>query len=354
MKILHILKHCNFACGNVHAAIDLACEQVKQKHDVFFVSAGGHLENLLIENQVNCIFLENLSKNPLKNLLIIYRFFVLLLKIKPDIIHAHMMSSAILGWVAGRLLGIPLVTTVHNSFDKHSVIMRLGDRVIAVSNAVAIEMNKKGIPLNILRVVLNGTLGVKRRLSINQKFDIQLNRPSIVTICGLHPRKGVNYLIDAFDKSYKNINLDSHLYIVGAGPNRAEYEQQASKLESNKNIHFLGAIEDTVSVLNQTDIFVLASLAEPAGLVLSEAREAGAAIIASNVGGIPEMLDDGEAGILVEVKNADHISKNLTKLLLNKELLSHHKERARKNVDKFHISRATNQTVQVYEELTGS
>jgi glycosyltransferase involved in cell wall biosynthesis len=92
---------------------------------------------------------------------------------------------------------------------------------------------------------------------------------------------------------------EASLYIVGNGPERAKLEAQAAGTGCNDKIHFTGFFSDPRRYLLAADIFVLASYQEAFGLVLAEAREAGCAIVASDVGGIREALDDGEAGILL-------------------------------------------------------
>ena len=115
---------------------------------------------------------------------------------------------------------------------------------------------------------------------------------------GLHPRKGVGDLILAF-KMFLSRHPNAQLYLVGEGPNLKDYTALVADLGIAHCVHFVGAVNDPRPLLSAADIFVLPSRADPAPLVLSEAREAGCAIVASNVDGIPELLDGGDAGILV-------------------------------------------------------
>jgi glycosyltransferase involved in cell wall biosynthesis len=101
------------------------------------------------------------------------------------------------------------------------------------------------------------------------------------------------------------------------------------------------------------DIFVLASHAEPAGLVLSEAREAGCAILGTHVGGIPEMLDQGRAGILVPPSRPDLLAAALLPLLQNPGELAQARENSQINIENLALSRVARQTEQVYRELLG-
>ena len=110
-------------------------------------------------------------------------------------------------------------------------------------------------------------------------------------------------LIEAF-KLVAAAESSPRLNIVGAGPHQGEYEALAAKTGYGDRIAFFGYQADPRRFLLGSDIFVLASHADPAPLVLAEARDCGCAIVATEVGGIPEMLDRGKAGILVPVEAA--------------------------------------------------
>jgi glycosyltransferase involved in cell wall biosynthesis len=96
---------------------------------------------------------------------------------------------------------------------------------------------------------------------------------------------------------------------------------------------------------------VLASHREPFGLVLSEAREAGCAIVASDVGGIPEALDGGQAGILVPPADSHALAETLVQLLSNPNLLHKWKDQAQNNLEWLNVARVNEETSAVYREL---
>jgi glycosyltransferase involved in cell wall biosynthesis len=200
-----------------------------------------------------------------------------------------MMTSALLAWPVCKSAGIPLVTTVHNEFQKSSVLMGLGTRVIAVSEAVGCSMQKRGISKSRLNVVLNGTIG-SARFEGKDRTPRRLDSPAIIFVGGLHPRKGLPDLFAAFDTVHER-NPAARLYIVGDGPHRDEYIKLVSSMDCGSAVTFMGAQDDQFPFLLGADVFVLPSHADPAPLVLSEAREAGCAIVATNVDGIPELYD---------------------------------------------------------------
>jgi glycosyltransferase involved in cell wall biosynthesis len=111
-------------------------------------------------------------------------------------------------------------------------------------------------------------------------------------------------------------------------------------------------VPDPRSYYQQADIFVLASHQETFGLVITEARQAGCAVVATNVGGIPEALDGGEAGILVPPYRSDLLGSALIRLIEAPAELERLRRKARQNLEVFTVKRASAQTMDVYRELT--
>lgn len=349
MKILHLANHCRFGHGNVHAAVDLACAQVLDGHEVSFASGGGDFEALLEENGVAHHSVPQDGRSPGSLTTSLFRLSKLIRRIKPDIVHAHMMTGTLLAYPLTRLKRPKLVTTVHNAFDKHAILMGLGDRVIAVSHAVADTMRKRGVKAAKLRAVLNGTLCAARRGNMSRQ-PAALSSPSIVTLCGLHHRKGVQDLIAAFDVISQS-NAMVNLYIIGEGPEEYTYRAQAQSLAHGDRIHFLGQLRDPNPHLLAADIFVLASLQDPCPLVITEAREAGCAIVGSNVDGIPEILSVGNAGTLFAPQDPASIVKAILPLLNDPELLAQSKSASLREIAYFKIARVSKDVDTIYNEL---
>ncbi len=268
--------------------------------------------------------------------------------LRPDIVHAHMTVSTLLAAALRPLLGFGMITTVHNEFQRNAVVMRLGQRVIGVSAAVTRSMIRRGVPPARMRTVLNGTINAARRPG-HPAPAAALQHPAIVTVCGMHPRKGVPDLIAAYATVAAGYP-GAHLYLVGSGPMDQDYRDLAARTAPN-GITFLGHVDDPRPILLGADIFVLASLAEPAGLALCEAREAGCAIVASDVGGIPEMLDAGQAGVLVPPQRPDLLADAIMALLRDPQRFAEQRHRARCGLDRFTVERVAAETEAIYLEL---
>jgi glycosyltransferase involved in cell wall biosynthesis len=347
MRILHILNHTVPANGHVSAMVDLACTQARLGHQVFVCSAGGGFDAIFSQSGIEHVHVDQ-SRKPAILLAALCKTHRALRRIRPDIVHAHMMTSAVIAAALRPLLGFKLVTTVHNDFQRSAILMGLGQRVIGVSAAVSQAMIQRGISPKKMRTVLNGTIG-SPRFPPPLPAPLDLQRPAILFVGGLHPRKGVDDLINAFGIISEQ-SPHAHLYLIGSGPFQPEYERLAAA-QGDGRITFCGHLADPRPYLLGGDVFVLASHAEPAGLVLSEAREAGCAIVATRVGGIPEMLDGGRAGILVPPKRPDLLAAALLPLLQDAQLLAQARANSQINLANLSLDRVTEQTGQVYQEL---
>lgn len=345
MRILHVLNHTGRLNGNVHAAIDVACAQSRLGHQVAVASAGGSFDDVLAANSVETIIIE-LRRRPLELLSALMALNKLIRRF--DVVHAHMMTSALLCWPVSKVMGIPLVTTVHNEFQRSATLMGVGQRVIAVSGAVARSMEARGIAKSRLRTVLNGTVGTPRHPT-EAGPPMALGKDSILFVGGQHPRKGVPILLEAF-QSVKETIPTATLHIVGEGPFEVVYKVMAALMSSADAIKFYGPQDDPRPWFLGADVFVMPSLSEPAGLVISEACEAGCAIIASNVGGIPEMLDDGRAGKLVPPNDPDRLAAEIIALLSAPSALAESRRLAQANASRMSLERVARQTLAIYDE----
>lgn len=345
MRVIHLLNHTRRLNGHVHAAVDLACAQTRLGHTVAVASGGGDFDFLLAKNEVETMPVDH-ERRPvalMKGLVTLHRLARIW---KADLVHAHMVTSAVLAWPVCKTLGIPLITTVHNEFERAAILMGLGTRVITVSEAVGRSMRHRGISSSKLNVVLNGTIG-SARFDGKDRTPRQLDAPSILFVGGLHPRKGLPDLLTAFDMIHEE-SPHARLYIVGEGPYLDTYVNLARSMKCGSAVTFLGALDDPSPFLLGADIFVLPSHADPAPLVLSEAREAGCAIVAADVDGIPELLEHGKAGVLVPARNPARLAEALRSLVQNEEVLREWKQKSQFNLEHLRIERVARQTLDVY------
>jgi glycosyltransferase involved in cell wall biosynthesis len=167
---------------------------------------------------------------------------------------------------------------------------------------------------------------------------------------GKHPRKGIGDLLHAFAQLRRS-NPDAHLYLAGEGPMLDAYKALATELGVGDSAIFLGFCDDPRPYLFATDIFVLASHADPCPLVIAEARHAGVPIIASEVDGIPAMLDYGDAGILVPPSQPDVLAAALKRLLDEPALRRDYAARAKRGAERFTVERVCRDMEKIYADL---
>lgn len=295
MKIFHLANHVQLiGNGIVNMMTDLACLQVQAGHEVVVASSGGEFEALYARHGVRHVHLPQ-SREPRR---------------------ASAMLTGFRRLARFAFVRRPYVlfATVHNEFQRSAGLMRLADRVVGVTEFVVDAMATRGVPPARLATVRNGTAGTPSEALRPLESLPPLQRPAITTVAGMYERKGIQDLLRAFAALPERF-ANAHLYLVGDGPDRPAMQALARELGVADRAHFPGFVADPVRYLWQTDVFVLASHREPAGLVLCEAREASCAVVATRVDGIPEMLDGGDAALLVPAAEPTALAQAIVRLL---------------------------------------
>jgi glycosyltransferase involved in cell wall biosynthesis len=347
MRILHLINHCRKANGHVNVSVDIACTQVRYGHTVAYSCADGDFISLLKDNGVNVFTVEEPHRTIKSFFLSQFQLWKAIREFRPEIIHVHMAAQSVLVQPY-RLFGYNVITTVHNEFDRSVWLMGLATRVVTVSKAGYDAMLRRGFGKNRVRTVINGSIGSPR---LPAKFSpVTIKKPAIITVCGLHPRKGVADLLKAFKHVKSNIS-EATLYVIGEGPMKNEYQELSRTLDLTDSVFFLGYRDDAREHLFAADIFVLASHADPGPLVIAEARNAGCAIVATDVDGIPEMLDFGAAGILVPPQQPEMIAAAIEGLLTDPMKLKQYQDLAKQNSERFTIDRVCDDLTKIYNEL---
>ncbi len=347
MRILHLSNTVSDrGNGIVNVAVDLAIAQASAGHDVAFACERGGYIPLLERFKVRVSLVRQTgAARALLNSLALLR---LLRAFRPQIIHCHMRSGLLLVAPWARVLRIPIVVHVHNIHDRAIGLRHLPTRILAVSHADSRTIAAAGVPRDRIRVVLNGLIG-SHRLPATPS-PVALHCPAITTVAGMMHRKGIAELITAFETVLAT-QPDAHLYLVGEGPERLLFEAQAAASPAAAHIHFEGMQADPRGYLLACDVFVLASRRESFGLVLIEARQAGCAIVASDVDGIPELLGHGDLGLLVPPENPSALAAAILRLLADQELRASLQGRARENLEPFTTTRMAVEVFAVYSEV---
>ncbi|SAL67165.1 group 1 family glycosyl transferase [Caballeronia peredens] len=364
MRIVHLANHAQtIGNGTVNMMVDLACVQARMGQEVVVASSGGGFEPLLRRHGITHIPLQQ-SRQPWRVPSMIAGFNRLIDRFDPDIVHAHMMTGALISRFGSMRRRFALVTTVHHELQKSASLVRAGDHMVAVSRAVADDLAARGIGPERMSVVLNGAVGSPRLVLRPAARPVRLRHPNIVCVAGMYRRKGIADLLHAFalvraqsagepvpqaDVLRGELLPEPQLYLVGDGPDRGLMEALAGDLGIAQAVHFTGFVADARPYFAGADVFALLSHQDPSPLVIAEAREAGCAIVATRVGGIPEMLDDGAAGVLVPAGDAAQAAAKLRWLLLDGEARGQYAARARENLLKLSVERVSSEYLAIYQ-----
>lgn len=347
MKIVHLATHAQCTGnGTVNAMVDLACMQARAGHDVAVASSGGGFEPLLRRHGVTHVLLQQ-SRQPWRVPAMIAGFGRLIERFNPDVVHAHMMTGALISRFGSMHRRFALVTTVHHDIQKSASLMRFGDRVIVVSHAVGNTMLERGLLAHTLSVVTSGAIGSPRFAGKPLPRPLQLQHPNVVSVSAMFERNGIADILHAFAHVRKT--QAARLYLVGDGPDRGVMEALAEQLGITNDVQFAGLVTDPRAYLAEADVFVFAPHQAPGPLVLSEAREAGCAVVATKVGGVAEMLDNGGAGVLVPPHEPLQLAAKIGWLLMDSAMRAQYAERAERGLERFSVQRVCSEHLAVYE-----
>ena len=251
-----------------------------------------------------------------------------------DLIHCHGYGSANFGRLARVFTSTKVIVHSHDDDRYYPLYQKISDRIlkkftdlgIAVSEAVkkaSVEIRK--IPEEKMLVLHNGIIFDEFKIpeddeiSIEKKkWNLEENSKIIGTIAKLREEKGVEYLIRAVPHVLKEFP-NSNFIIVGDGNLRDHLENLAKELGVGKNIIFTGFLENVTPVLSTFDVQVLPSITEGFGLVIVEGMTMGKPVIATNVGGVNEIIKDGENGLLVSSRDPEALADKIIYLLKNPE-----------------------------------
>ncbi|WP_217914885.1 glycosyltransferase [Miltoncostaea marina] len=247
-----------------------------------------------------------------------------------DVLHSHMFGSNVWGALLGRLAGVPVVIATEHSWTYEGQrlrklidglwVGRLSTAFVAVSPEDARRMVElERVPARKVRTIPTGLLrdpdelrGAPGRL--RDELGLPPETPLVGAIAMLRPMKAVDVLVDAFARLLGRVP-GAHLVVAGDGPLRGEVEARIAALGVGDRVHLLGVREDVPAILRSLDVVVLPSDSEGSPIALIEAMVAGRAIVATRVGGMPMILDDGRCGELVPRRDPQALADAVAGLL---------------------------------------
>lgn len=295
------------------------------------------------KNGVKCIPLPSLLRriDPLQDFRALIGLCKLMKKDQPDVVHTHSSKAGLLGRWAAWITGVSFI--VHTShghvFFGHfgavlSRIFLLAEKITALitDRMVALTAGEKNdyVKFSVMQPesidIIHSGVNIERykNTKVNvaeKKVSLGLNSNNLVvgTVGWLLPIKGPMILFKAMNRIWQN-RFDVDLVYVGKGDLGEALEQQAIKMGVSEKVKFLGWRDDVHEIIPVFDLFVLPSLNEGMGRVLVEAMAAGKPVVGSNVGGIPDLIKNGQNGFLFESGDISGLSTVIEKLLLDKNM----------------------------------
>ena len=184
-----------------------------------------------------------------------------------------------------------------------------------------------------------------------QKTAFLANKPLIVgTLAELHKNKGLSYAIEGIALLQKLTDAELIFLVLGEGEERTYLEHLIAKNDLSKNVLLAGNKENGITLLSAFDIFLLPSITEAFPYAILEAGKVGLPIIATSVGGIPEVIDDMESGILIQSKNPGEIARAIAYLVQNPDRRKQLGEAIAKRIaDRFNLEIMVEQTMALYK-----
>jgi glycosyltransferase involved in cell wall biosynthesis len=278
-----------------------------------------------------------------------------------DVLHTHMFGSNVWGTVLGRAARVPVLVAHEQSWDYEGqpvrklldgrLVGRQADAFLAVSTAdrdrmVALE----GVPAEKVVVELNSYVprtGPRPAPTLRAELGLGADVPLIGTAAIHRPQKALEVLLEAFSQ----VRADAQLAIAGDGPCRGDLERRAEALGIAARVHFLGLRDDVDALLAAVDVAAMSSDFEGTPLFAFECMAAGAPLVATAVGGLPDMLEHDRSAVFVPPRDPAALARALDALLADPARRSELADAAARRLEQHAIGATAARIGALYERL---
>jgi glycosyltransferase involved in cell wall biosynthesis len=288
-------------------------------------------------------------------------------QLQPDIVHAHdphAVASAALalsfvtsgkcpGLIAARRVAFHLKGNAFSRWKYHQV-----DCFVAASNAIRQTLIEDGIDPQRVVTIYEGIdvhrVQVEPAANIHAEFWLPTHAPVVGAVGALTQEKGHKHLIDAAALVVREVP-DAHFVILGEGELRPALERQVKELHLDKHVLLPGFRADILSFIKSFDLFVMSSLAEGLGTSLLDAMALSKATVASDTGGIPEVVAHGETGLLVPPRDHRALAASIVDLLKDQKRRERMGTAGLERVNRvFSAERMIEKTLELYRAHAGA
>jgi glycosyltransferase involved in cell wall biosynthesis len=363
LRVLFVVDHASEAGGAERFATGLAVHMPRERVTPWVCSTrSGRAAGIswLAENDVPHVSLGRESKWQMHRLAGLVR---LLRRERFDVLHAHKFGSNLWGTLTGRACGVPVVIAhEHNwSYDGDPVrvfldgrvIGRLATRFLTVSRSSAERMiTLERVPAEKVSVMPTAYIPHTTRTGTDLRVElgIEPDAPVIGVVAVLRPEKALDVLLDAHALLLTRLP-EARLVIAGDGRIRRALEAQIQRLGTGRAVHLLGVRHDVDDILRQVDVAAMSSDWEGMPLFVFECMAAEKPLVATAVGGLPEIVQDGKTGLLVPPRDPAALAEALQTLLTQPQVGRTLAAAAASRLHKYSIDAVANEFADLYERL---
>ena len=297
---------------------------------------------------------------------VVLRLRAMLKEMRPDVLHTYLLHGNILGRLIGRLVGVPVIIGSERTIGQ---ARKWGRLVTRLTNPLtdAVEVNSEiggkaierdlGVPSEKIELVRSGLdlsvfSSANRRDELRSEFGVAADQHLIVYMGRLRTVKGVEFGIRAFATALEQLP-NIRMVLAGEGDQRNFLGSLVSELGISEQVEFLGVRNDVPELLGAADSVLMPSLTEGFPRTAIEAMAAGKPVIATNVGGTPEAVIDGETGILVPARDSDALSAAIVRLVGDTDLQARLAQAGRKRAEKnYSVDRYVSRLDELYRRFS--
>lgn len=374
-KILFVITKSNFG-GAQKYVFDLATGLPKDQFEAVVALGGsGVLIQKLHADHIRVLPIFSLARdvNPGSDLAAFFELWKIFRTERPDVVHLNSAKAGGVGALAARLAGVPIIIfTAHGwAFNEERplwqkliikffswITVMLAHKTIAVSDAVKNDTEEWPLVSEKISVIKNGIRepefftqkDARMHLFAMANIHVPENAFVVGTIAELHKNKGLSYAIEAIAKIVSE-NPNLYYFVLGDGEEKEHLEVLVGHQGLQGRVFLLGFVKDAASFLTAFDTFILPSIKEGLPYVILEAGLAHLPVVASDVGGIPEVIENKKTGLIVPARDSEAITTAIQTLMADRPLAERFRAALRERVlADFSLSRVIKNTSFLYSE----
>jgi glycosyltransferase involved in cell wall biosynthesis len=295
------------------------------------------------------------------------RFLALLKAEQVRLIHAHEFDAIVHGTLAAAIARIPIIATIHGKnyyWERASrrmayrIVSRYARMVTVCEDLKRFVTLRTGIPGHLIHVVYNGIQPLPdtepaEQARLRSEIGLAGHDQIVGAVGSLYPVKGHRFLLEAVPTIVRDCPRAKFL-LIGRGDQEAALKDMVKKLGIEEFVYFLGLRQDVPKLLSILDVFVLPSLSEGLSVAALEAMASGKPVVATRVGGNPELVEEGKTGMLVPSEDSAALATSITALLRDNDRakILGHNGRVRVN-QRFQLNIMMDQYRNLYEHCMG-